>query len=49
MRSYSAHESLLLASFSGDPLPDICWAIFELDVVRFASPQKSDSVLVHES
>src|SRR5712664_970012 len=35
-------------SFSRDPLADICWAILERDVVRFAALEKTDRVLIHE-
>src|SRR6266481_6595122 len=35
-------------SSSRDPLADICWAILERDVVRFAALEKTDRVLIHE-
>ena len=35
-------------SFSRDPFADICWAILERDVVRFAALEKTDRVLIHE-
>src|SRR6266436_9013839 len=40
-------EPLTLASFSRDPLADVCWAILELDVAGFAALKKTDSVLIH--
>jgi hypothetical protein len=35
-----------LASFSRDPLADVCWAILELDAVGFAALKKTDSVFI---
>src|SRR5262249_22491940 len=35
-------------SLSRDPLTDVCWAIQELDAIRFTALEKTDSVLIHE-
>lgn len=35
-------------AFSRNPLADICWAIPERDVVRFAAFEKTDRVLIHQ-
>jgi hypothetical protein len=37
---------LCSSPFSRDPLADVCWAILERDVVRFAAAKKTDSVLI---
>src|ERR1700733_8006493 len=37
-----------LSMLSGDPFPDVCGAILELNVVRFTAPEKADNVLIHQ-
>jgi hypothetical protein len=37
-----------LRSFSRDPLPNVRWAILELDAVRFAALKKFDCVSIHQ-
>lgn len=39
---------LTSASFSRDPLADVCRAILELDAVLFAVFEKPDSISIHE-
>jgi len=31
-----------------DPLANVCWAILELDAVRFATSEKTDNVLIYQ-
>src|SRR5215510_12536994 len=46
---WSIYLSALTApSLSRDPLTDVCWAVPELDAIRFTALQKTDNVLIHE-
>jgi hypothetical protein len=40
--------ALTALSLSRDPLTDVCWAIPELDAIRFTALEKTDSVSIHE-
>jgi len=40
--------ALTALSLSRDPLTDVCWAIPELDAIRFTDLEKTDSVSIHE-
>jgi len=46
---WSIYLSALTApSHSRDPLTDVCWAIPELDAIRFTALEKADGVSIHE-
>jgi hypothetical protein len=40
--------ALTALSLSRDPLTDVCWAIPELDAIRFTALEKTDGVSIHE-
>src|ERR1700747_2019007 len=39
---------LCSSPFSLDPLADVCRTILELDASRFAAPEETDNLLIHE-